>query len=140
LDEEGGFVMSENKTAPILVVEDNVDDSFLLTRQLARAKLDDCVTVIGDGRDAWNWLQAADDPPLAAFIDLHLPSLSGIELIKQIKSEPRLYAVPIIVMTGSLNPEDVETCTRLGVSAYLPKPVELSTFIKIVAHLFPKQA
>ena len=137
--EHGGFVMSESKSLPILVIEDNVDDSFLLTRQLARANLDDCVTVIGNGRDAWSWLQASSEAPLAIFIDLHLPGISGIELIKRMKAEPRFHAVPIIVMTGSLNPDDVQTCTDLGVSAYLPKPVELSTFIKIVAHLFPKK-
>jgi CheY-like chemotaxis protein len=130
--------MSVKQSMPILVVEDNVDDSFLLTRQLARADMEDCVTVIGNGQDAFDWLQAAPTAPLAIFLDLKLPGLSGIELVEKIRQDPRLHFVPVIIMTGSVDPKDVEACTRLGVSAYLPKPVGLSTFIKIIAHLFPK--
>ncbi len=122
------------------MVEDNVDDSFLLRRQLARADMDDCVIVLGNGNDALAWLLGAPRPPLAIFLDLNLPGLSGVDLIRSIKADPGLASVPIIVMTGSLNPRDVDTCTALGVSAYLPKPVGLTTFIKIVAHLFPKKA
>jgi two-component system response regulator len=131
---------NERHPMPILVVEDNLDDSFLLTRQLARADMDDCVTVIGNGKDAYDWLKAATTPPLAIFLDLKLPGMSGIELGEQIRKDPRLHLVPIIIMTGSVDPHDVEACTRLGVSAYLPKPVGLSTFIKIITHLFPKKA
>jgi two-component system, response regulator len=122
----------------MLVVEDNIDDSFLLTRQLARAHIDDCITVIGDGEDALSFLLHAATLPLAVFLDLRLPGLSGIQLLRAIRQEPRLRAIPVIVMTASVDPKDVEECTRLGVTAYLPKPVGVTTFIKIVAHLLPR--
>jgi two-component system, response regulator len=128
------------ETTPILVVEDNADDSFLLTRQLARAHFDDCVTVIGNGQDALDFLLHTTAIPLAVFLDLRLPGLSGIQLLEKIRQEPRIAAVPVIVMTGSVDPRDMEVCNRLGVTAYLPKPVTLTTFIKTVAHLFPKMA
>jgi CheY-like chemotaxis protein len=127
---------SRSKTQ-ILVVEDNADDSFLLTRQLARAHFEDCVTVIGNGQDALEYLQRSSTP-LAVFLDLRLPGMSGVELLEKIRQDERLHAVPVIVMTGSLDPRDVETCDRLGITAYLPKPVGLSTFIKTVTHLFPE--
>jgi CheY-like chemotaxis protein len=132
------MIDSRNKT-PILVVEDNADDSFLLTRQLARAHFEDCVTVIGNGQDAFDYLQHSQ-LPLAVFLDLRLPGLSGIELLEKIRQDERLRSVPVIVMTGSVDPHDVAECSRLGVTAYLPKPVALTTFIKTVTHLFPENA
>jgi CheY-like chemotaxis protein len=127
------------KRIPILVVEDNADDSFLLTRQLARAHFEDCVTVIGNGQDAFDYLQHSATP-LAVFLDLSLPGMSGLQLLEKIRQDDRLRPVPVIVMTGSVDPKDVDACTRLGVTAYLPKPVGLTTFIKTVAHLFPAVA
>jgi CheY-like chemotaxis protein len=130
------MIDSRSKT-PILVVEDNADDSFLLTRQLARAHFEDCVTVIRNGQDAFDYLQRTPKP-LAVFLDLRLPGLSGVRLLEKIRQDERLGSVPVIVMTGSVDPRDVEECNRLGVTAYLPKPVGLSTFIKTVTHLFPE--
>jgi two-component system, response regulator len=116
----------------ILVVEDNVDDSFLLTRELARVDLANQVRVIGDGQDALEFLLRASPTPYAVFLDLNLPRLSGIELLRQIRQEPRLYTLPVIIMTNSIDPEDVEKCARLGVFAYLPKPIGLELFKKII--------
>ncbi len=131
--------MNTNQVAGILVVEDNADESFLLTRQLARAGMEDCVTVIGDGRDALECLLQASTPPRVVFLDLRLPRMSGIEILTRMREEERLRLVPVVIMTGSIDPSDAVECGRLGVTAYLPKPVDLSSFIKIVAHTFPKQ-
>jgi CheY-like chemotaxis protein len=131
--------MDSNSPAPILVVEDNADDSFLLTRQLARAHFDDCVTVITNGQDAFDHLQHSDIP-LAVFLDLNLPGMSGLQLLEKIRADSRLHQVPVIVMTGSDDPGNVEECNRLSVTAYLAKPVGLTAFIKTVTHLFPSAA
>ena len=122
------------------MVEDNEDDSYLLTRELARAQIDDQVTVFGNGEEALDFLLHASHPPLVVFLDLRLPGLSGIELLGRLRQEKRLKTVPVIIMTGSLEPEDVKACTRLGVTSYLPKPVSLNDFIKTVAHLFPEKS
>jgi CheY-like chemotaxis protein len=119
----------------ILVIEDNVDDSFLLTRQLARAHLGNLVHVIGDGQDALDFLLECAEPPRMVFLDLRLPRLSGIELLRRIRQEERFRTLPVIVMTGSLNPHDVEACAALGVTAYLPKPVGITTFTKLLQPL-----
>ena len=131
--------MSTNLQGTIVVVEDNDDDSYLLTRQLVRAQIDDQVTVFGNGEEAHDHLLQASHPPLVVFLDLRLPGLSGIEILERLRLVPRLKTLPVIVMTGSLDPEDVKECGRLGVTAYLPKPISLNVFIKTVAHLFPKK-
>ena len=131
-------MMNSNNGTRILVVEDDQDDSFLLTRQLAKAQIDDHVTVIGNGREAWEFLLNSTRLPIAIFLDLKLPELSGLELLERVRREPRLESLPVIVMTGSIDPNDLDRCFQLGVTAYLPKPIELRAFIKTVAHLFPK--
>ena len=122
------------------MVEDNADDSFMLTRQIEKAQIDDHVTVIENGAMAHQFLLNTPQPPLAIFLDLRLPGLSGVELLKKVRHDPRLHSVPVIVMTGSSDPKHLEECTRLGVTAFLEKPVSLTTFIKTVAHLFPRAA
>ena len=119
----------------ILVVEDNIDDSFLLTRQLARANLGSQVRVIGDGQDALDFLLDGLETPQVIFLDLKLPRLSGLELLKRIRQEERLQTLPVIVMTGSLNPHDVAACAKFGVTAYLPKPVGIATFARLLQPL-----
>ena len=132
--------MATDSLTRLLVVEDNEDDTFLLTRQLARAQIDDCVTVIGNGLDALAFLKQTSPLPLAVFLDLSLPGMSGIDVLKEMKKEASLQNLPVIVMTGSIRPTDMDECTRLGVTAYLTKPIALSTFIKTVTDLFPKAA
>ena len=124
----------------ILVVEDDLTDSFLLTRQLAKAQMDDHVIFIGNGKEALDFLLQAVFPPIVIFLDLHLPGLSGVALLEKIRQEPRLQAMPVIVMTGFNDPHDMKKCIKLGVTAYLQKPIKLSTFIKTIAHLFPEIA
>jgi len=128
--------MDKDKSQRILVVEDNVDDSFLLTRQIARAHIEDAFNVIGNGQDALDYLLETTTPPAAVFLDLDLPGLNGLQLLAKIRQEPRLKAVPVIVMTGSVDPHAVRECSKYGVTAYLPKPIDLATFRKIVTPLF----
>jgi two-component system, response regulator len=125
----------------ILIVEDDENDSFLLTRQLAKAQIDDHVTVIANGEDAFDFLLTTPHLPIAIFLDLRLEGgMGGLQLLEKIRNEKRLKEVPVIIMTGSNDAKDMETGERLGATAYLLKPVAVTTFIKTVAHLFPKLA
>jgi CheY-like chemotaxis protein len=130
--------MDPGKSTNILIVEDDADDSFMLVRQLEKAQIDDHVTVVEDGQKALTFLLAAKQLPLAIFLDLRLPGMNGLELLEKIRSNPSLQSLPVIIMTGSSDPSDVAECSRLGVTAFLEKPVSLTDFIKTVAHLFPK--
>jgi two-component system, response regulator len=125
----------------ILIIEDNPDDTFFLTRQLNRAKLDDHVTVISDGQEALDFLLKNSEEDglqfVAVFLDLRLPSLDGLPLLRKLRENPRLHDIPVIVMTSSNEDRDIEECQRLAVKAYVTKPVRLTEFIKAVAHVFP---
>ena len=132
--------MERPRSTKILVVEDDADDSFMLMRQLEKAQIDDQVTVIENGQRALAFLEEANEMPLAMFLDLRLPGLSGLDLLEKMKKDPRFESIPVIIMTGSTNPNDVAECKRLGATAFLEKPIALTDFIKTVAHLFPKTA
>ena len=137
--------MDDQKEASrILIIEDNPDDTFFLTRQLNRAKLDDHVTVLADGQEALNFLleNSSDDGIhfLAIFLDLRLPSLDGLPLLRKVREVPSLRDIPVIVMTSSNEERDIEECQRLKVKAYVTKPVRLTEFIKAVTHVLPPPA
>jgi CheY-like chemotaxis protein len=126
----------------ILIIEDNPHDSFFLTRQLNRARLDDHITVIPDGQQALDFIlkSSTAEKPLrfvAVFLDLRLPSLDGLALLRKLRAIPHLHDLPVIVMTSSTEESDLEECRKLAVKAYVTKPVKLTEFIKAVAHVFP---
>jgi CheY-like chemotaxis protein len=125
----------------VLVIEDNADDRDLLLRQLRKTGMADHVKFISDGREALNYLVARDPQPVASelvaiFLDLNLPSLSGLEVLRTLRQGDRFQATPVIVMTSSNDPRDLEECRRLNVTNYVSKPVTLTSFSKAVADIF----
>jgi two-component system response regulator len=127
----------------VVVVEDNLDDRDLLVRQLRKSKIDDHVKFLTDGREALDFFSHL--PPaqpfmdlIAIFLDLKLPGIGGVELLRAIRALPRVQNVPVIVMTSSLNPKDFEECQALRVAAFVPKPVTFPSFSKAIAGLTPR--
>ena len=128
--------MESSKTR-ILIVEDNPDDGALLMRQLRKAQLGEQIKMIGDGRQALDFLMLAEaDHLIAIFLDLKLPTLSGLSLLEKIRTDDRRRHLPVIVMTSSNSPKDLESCKALGVSSYVQKPVTFTAFSKAVADTF----
>jgi len=124
----------------VVVVEDNANDRDLLTRQLRKSGIDSHVKFLTDGREALDFLSKL--PPaqpftdlIAIFLDLHLPGLSGVDLLREIRRQPRVSSVPVIVMTSSLDPRDFEACQSLKVAAFIPKPVTFESFSKAITGL-----
>ena len=123
----------------ILIVEDNTDDEALLMRQLRKASLDKYVKVIDDGKLALAFLTEhtpSGEELIALFLDLNLPGVSGLEILEKIKSQDRTRNLPVIVMTSSNSPQDLEKCREYGVSCYVQKPVTFANFTKAVADSF----
>jgi two-component system, response regulator len=123
----------------ILIVEDNPDDEALLLRQLKKAQLDQHVMVIADGKVAVEYLNggaAHDEQIIALFLDLNLPKISGLHILEQVRANERTRALPVIVMTSSNSPQDLERCHQLGVSCYVQKPITFATFSKAIADSF----
>lgn len=123
----------------ILIVEDNADDEALLMRQLAKADLHRQVKVIADGGQAFAYLSDEQQQPenlVAVFLDMQLPTMTGFELLTAIRAHSRTRHLPVILMTSSNNPEEINRCRALGISSLVTKPVTFSTFSNAVAGTF----
>jgi CheY-like chemotaxis protein len=129
----------------ILIVEDNPHDAELLQRQLKRASLDEHVLHLSDPREAVSLLRGPKRPQLlktllAIFLDVHLPYMSGIELLEIIRTMEGMADFPVVVMTSSPHPDTVEACKRLNVAGFVEKPVTFKDFSRIVAVFFHRPA
>jgi two-component system, response regulator len=131
----------EKTSVRVVVIEDDVDDSELLLRQLKKSGMDNQVKFIANGQEALDFLIGPNAPVqaeelIAIFLDLKLPSLSGIELLRRLRATEKTRNLPVIVMTSSNNPRDMEECRQLKVTSYVPKPVSFTSFSKAVADVF----
>jgi len=125
----------------VLVVEDNPDDQELLHYELKKTPVGKHILAISDPRAALDLLQGPNAPQfkrnlVAIFLDVRLPYMSGIDLLRHIRKMDGMETFPIIVMTASPPPETVAVCRDLKVMALLEKPITFSTFTKAIANLF----
>jgi CheY-like chemotaxis protein len=128
----------------VMIVEDDPMDRELLLHQLKKAHLTENVFFIPDGEQAFEVIEKCDKLEewklIALFLDLRLPKLSGIELLRRIRQLPGKKDLPVIVMTASNDPADKAECERLDVMSYVNKPVSFSSFSKAVADIFHRAA
>jgi len=125
----------------VLVIEDNDDDQQLLLRQLKKAEISERILFVNDGKKAVDILLRNDEREIrsklvAVFLDLKLPNTSGIEILRLIRSTPEIAKLPVIVMTGSTNPKDLEECQKLKATSYISKPIAFQSFVVAIANVF----
>lgn len=121
-----------------LLVEDNPTDVELALHAFEKNNLANHVSVLRDGVEAIEYLFGESPPakfPKAILLDLKLPRLSGLEVLRRIKADPRTKAIPVIVMTSSREERDVVKSYDLGVNSYIVKPVDFEQFVEAVRHL-----
>lgn len=121
--------------APVLLVEDNPDDAMLARRAFAHCRSPGDLTVAASGEEAVRLLfeapgNGASHPalPILVLLDLKLPGIDGIEVLRRIRADARTRTIPVVVLTSSRVPADVTACYELGVNGYLQKPVEFDQF------------
>ncbi len=127
----------------ILLVEDNPNDVELTLRALKKHHLANKVHVAKDGQEALDFLFGAGGPRSeikcnrlkVILLDLKLPKMSGLEVLKKLKSDERCKTVPVVVLTSSQEDQDIKECYKLGVNSYVVKPVEFDAFAKTVVDL-----
>lgn len=120
----------------ILLVEDNPDDEALTLRALKKNKIANPVEVARDGQEAVDLLFDAARPlPGLILLDLKLPKISGVEILKRARAEERTKLVPIVVLTSSKEDSDLIDSYKNGCNSYVRKPVEFDKFVEAVGHL-----
>ncbi len=119
---------------PILLVEDNPMDVDLTLRAFRRRRVTNPIHVARDGEEALSWLarwEAGEPWPAVILLDLKLPKVDGLEVLRQIKQHPTLRVIPVVVLTTSEESADVQTAYHLGVNSYIVKPVEFEKFMDV---------
>ena len=124
----------------ILLVEDNQDDCELALRALRRERLVNNIFIVRDGEQALSFLFCAgayadrtfDQPPKLVLLDLKLPKVNGLEVLKQVKSDPRTRHIPVVVLTSSKEERDLAASYNLGANSYIQKPVDFEQFRQTV--------
>ncbi len=128
--------MSETDEIEILLVEDNPDDAEIALRALAKHKIANRIVHVRDGKEALDFLRAdgayADrdrsPKPKLVLLDLKLPRIGGLEVLKAVKGDPELKVIPVVILTSSSEERDLVQSYRLGANSYLVKPVDFDKF------------
>ena len=127
----------------ILLVEDNATDAEMTTRALKKNNLANKLLRVKDGAEALDFLFAEgqysgrniENLPKVILLDLKMPKVTGIEVLRRIKADERTKSIPVVVLTSSKEDPDIRTCYDLGVNSYVVKPVEFDEFYQAVSNL-----
>lgn len=135
--------MNENNAVEILIVEDTPQDLELTLRALRKSKLSNHIHVARDGAEAVEFLfgegphigRNIESGPKVILLDLKLPKLDGIEVLRRVKTDSRTKSIPVVVLTSSKEQKDVVESYALGVNSYIVKPVDFEGFASAVGEL-----
>ncbi len=120
----------------ILLVEDNPDDELLTLRALKRHHIANEVVVARDGAEALDYLFDEGRPkPEVILLDLKLPKLDGLEVLKRLRAEQRTRRIPVVILTTSTEEQDIAASYDLGANSYIRKPVDFAQFSEAVRQL-----
>jgi CheY-like chemotaxis protein len=128
------------KTVDILLVEDNKDDVELTLHALRKENLANNIQVVVDGEEALDFMfhraafaeRAAQENPRLVLLDLKLPKVDGLEVLRQLKGDARTKTIPVVILTSSKEERDLVEGYRLGTNSYIQKPVDFDQFRETV--------
>ncbi len=135
--------MNESNAVEILLVEDNPQDLELARRALRKGNLTNHIHVARDGAEALEFIfcegryaeRKIDNGPSVILLDLKLPKIDGLEVLKRVKSDARTRSIPVVVLTSSKEHSDIVESYQLGVNSYIVKPVNFERFVTAVQDL-----
>ncbi len=130
----------KNKT--ILVIEDNENDQFLIMRSIRKHNIANDIFVVGDGVEALDYLyhrgkykDTDHTMPHLILLDLKLPKMSGLEVLKKIRENPETTLIPIIILTSSDEEKDIVSSYKFGANSYVRKPIDFIEFAEAIKNL-----
>ena len=127
-----------NTTLPILLIEDNPMDVDLTRRAFIRHNLANPLEVMRDGQEAIDFVagwRAGDPVPSVILLDLKLPKICGLEVLRVIRAHPDIGTVPVVVLTSSAEDDDIRKAYLLGANSYIVKPVDFEKFIDVARQI-----
>jgi two-component system, response regulator len=129
--------MSALDTGAILLVEDNPRDAELTLRAFRKANLANSILVAHDGVEALDLVHSrlGADRPRVILLDLKLPKLDGLEVLRRLKSDEHTRSIPVVVVTSSNQDPDIKTAYDLGANSYVVKPVDFESFMRTMSQL-----
>ena len=134
------MLFERSDQARVLLVEDNPSDLELTLHALERGRFGNRIDVVRDGAEALDYLfakggHAERDPadlPRVVLLDLQLPLIAGIDVLREIRSDPRTRRLPVVILTSSAEDKDLHACYGLGVNSYIVKPVDIDQFFTAI--------
>jgi two-component system, response regulator len=135
--------MSDFNDVEILLVEDNSNDAELTIRALKKNNLANNILHVTNGADALDFIfargaysaKSIENGPNVVILDLKLPKVDGLEVLRTIKADPRTMIIPVVMFTSSNEEKDIDESYRLGVHSYLVKPVDFDSFMTVVKEM-----
>ena len=131
-----------DETKVILLVEDNPDDEALTLRAFAKNNIGNRIVIVRDGAEALDWLfkrgqyAGRQDPePQIVLLDLKLPKVDGLEVLRQMRDDPRTKLMPVVILTSSKEESDVLRGYELRANSYIRKPVDFARFVEAVREI-----
>jgi len=132
-----------NSNVDVLLVEDNQDDIDLALHALRQGKLANSIFVVRDGEEALDFIfcrgqfsqRSVDHPPKLVLLDLKLPKVDGLQVLKAVKADPRTKTIPVVIMTSSKEERDMVESYNSGANSYIQKPVDFDQFRSTVKTL-----
>ncbi|MEX0929543.1 MAG: response regulator [Balneolales bacterium] len=131
------------KELEVILIEDNISDAELTIRALKKKNLCNQIVHLKDGAEALDFIFAKGEyegrdmtkTPKVILLDLKMPKIDGIEVLKRIKADDRTRAIPLVILTSSGEDPDIKRCYELGANSYIVKPVDFQCFLEAVTDL-----
>ncbi len=124
--------MCSNLPLEILLIEDNDQDAELTLRAMREYNMGNSIVRFFDGQEAMEYFFSSKsdciDIPRLILLDIKLPGISGLEVLKNLKNNEKTKSIPVVILTSSTEEKDIQACYHLGVNSYISKPVEFDSF------------
>lgn len=127
-----------NHLRPIMLVDDNEMDVDLTLRAFKNAKLTNPIVVARDGEEALAWVprwEAGEPTPVVILLDINMPKVDGLEVVRQLKVHPVLKVIPVVMLTSSSVSPDVKAAYLYGANSYIVKPVDFNKFSEVATQI-----